>query len=69
MLTKVSGAACFAAGTYLLLGDGTSKPIEDITVGDHVFAADPETGEAVAAGAQAQQAMPTSISRGTRMAR
>ncbi|WP_375431496.1 polymorphic toxin-type HINT domain-containing protein [uncultured Friedmanniella sp.] len=48
VLTKVSGSACFVAGTQVLLADGTSKPIEDITVGDEVLAADPDTGETVA---------------------
>jgi hypothetical protein len=32
-------------GTPVLLADGTSKPIEDIEIGDEVRAADPETGE------------------------
>jgi hypothetical protein len=48
VLTKVSGSACFVAGTQVLLADGTSKAIEDIAVGDQVLAADPETGETVA---------------------
>ena len=48
MLTKVSGSACFVAGTQVLLGDGTSKSIEEIEVGDEVLAADPETGETFA---------------------
>lgn len=38
-------AACFVAGTPVLLADGTSKPIEDIEVGDKVMATDPATGE------------------------
>jgi len=38
----------FAAGTPVLLGDGTTKPIEQIRVGDLVMAADPASG-AVAA--------------------
>ncbi|WP_375504875.1 colicin D domain-containing protein, partial [uncultured Jatrophihabitans sp.] len=48
VLTKVSGSACFVAGTQVLLGDGTSKAIEEIVVGDEVLAADPETGETFA---------------------
>ena len=35
----------FVAGTLVLLADGNTKPIEDITVGDEVLATDPETGE------------------------
>lgn len=45
VLTKVSGSACFVAGTEVLLADGTSKAIEDVVVGDLVLAADAETGE------------------------
>jgi Ca2+-binding RTX toxin-like protein len=33
-------ANCFVAGTRILLADGTSKNIEDIRIGDHVFAFD-----------------------------
>ncbi|MFJ9695782.1 RHS repeat-associated core domain-containing protein [Kitasatospora sp. NPDC101183] len=47
------GASCprvvktnsFPAGTQVLLGDGTLKPIEDIHEGDVVMATDPQTGE------------------------
>ncbi|MFF0553406.1 polymorphic toxin-type HINT domain-containing protein [Streptomyces sp. NPDC004311] len=35
----------FTAGTMVLLADGTSKPIEELTEGDEVIATDPETGE------------------------
>ncbi|SDL91212.1 intein C-terminal splicing region [Streptomyces wuyuanensis] len=35
----------FPAGTRVLMGDGTSRPIEQIRVGDHVLATNPETGE------------------------
>lgn len=35
----------FAAGTPVLMADGTTKPIEDIETGDQVLATDPETGE------------------------
>ena len=48
VLTKVSGSACFVAGTEVLLADGTSKAIEDVVIGDLVLAADPETGETYA---------------------
>ncbi|MFF4573532.1 polymorphic toxin-type HINT domain-containing protein [Streptomyces sp. NPDC001410] len=36
---------CFLAGTKVLLADQSSKNIEDIRVGDEVWATDPETGE------------------------
>jgi hypothetical protein len=48
------GAACpirrhsFLAGTLVLLADGTTKPIEEVAVGDEVLATDPETGETAA---------------------
>ncbi|GAA0921153.1 hypothetical protein Vau01_103230 [Virgisporangium aurantiacum] len=35
----------FAAGTRVLMADGSTKPIEQVRVGDRVAAADPETGE------------------------
>ncbi|MEU5858193.1 RHS repeat-associated core domain-containing protein [Nocardiopsis dassonvillei] len=35
----------FVAGTRVLMADGTHKAIEDIRIGDQVWAADPETGE------------------------
>jgi hypothetical protein len=34
----------FTPATLVLLADGTSKPIEDIEIGDLVLATDPETG-------------------------
>ena len=40
------GAACFAAGTGVLMADGTVRPIEDVAAGDRVAACDPITGEA-----------------------
>ena len=39
-----SGKLCFAAGTVILLNEGR-KAIEDIVVGDYVWAWDEETGE------------------------
>ncbi len=43
------GAACrtnsFVPGTLVLMADGSTKPIEEVKVGDWVWAADPETGE------------------------
>ncbi|MFB9890471.1 polymorphic toxin-type HINT domain-containing protein [Planobispora takensis] len=38
----------FAAGTKVLMADGSTKPIEDVVVGDYVLAADPETGQTAA---------------------
>ncbi|MGW1938760.1 polymorphic toxin-type HINT domain-containing protein [Streptomyces goshikiensis] len=35
----------FPAGTRVQMGDGTTKPIEDVTTGDTVLATDPQTGE------------------------
>lgn len=44
-----AGAACrinsFDAGTLVLMADGSRKPIEDVELGDKVFASDPETGQ------------------------
>ncbi|HEX6467799.1 MAG TPA: RHS repeat-associated core domain-containing protein [Streptosporangiaceae bacterium] len=38
-------ANSFVAGTRVLMADGTSKPIEDVKVGDSVKATDPTTGK------------------------
>lgn len=38
----------FAAGTLVLMADGSTKPIDDLQPGDKVLATDPETGETVA---------------------
>ncbi|MFC8838519.1 RHS repeat-associated core domain-containing protein, partial [Streptomyces griseoincarnatus] len=35
----------FVPGTKVLMADGSSKPIEEVEVGDRVLATDPETGE------------------------
>lgn len=35
----------FTPGTKVLMADGSSKPIEDVKLGDKIFATDPETGE------------------------
>ncbi|MFD1321437.1 polymorphic toxin-type HINT domain-containing protein [Micromonospora sonneratiae] len=35
----------FVPGTLVLMADGSTKPIEDVRVGDEVIATDPETGE------------------------
>ncbi|WP_206059488.1 RHS repeat-associated core domain-containing protein [Nonomuraea zeae] len=48
-----AGDACptrnsFAAGTLVLMADGTTRPIEDVRLGEEVVATDPETGETAA---------------------
>ncbi|WP_327255050.1 polymorphic toxin-type HINT domain-containing protein [Streptomyces sp. NBC_01244] len=45
-----SGPSCkkrnsFPTGTRILMGDGSTKAIEDVSVGDTVMATDPQTGE------------------------
>lgn len=45
-LTKVSGVAkygCFTPDTQVLMADGTTKPIADVTTGDQVLAYNPDT--------------------------
>ena len=47
-LSKVTATAkygCFAADTPVLMADGTTKPIQDIQVGDQVAAWNPDTGQ------------------------
>lgn len=45
-LFDVARVACsFSGDTAVLMADGSVKPIEDIKVGDHVKATDPETSE------------------------
>jgi hypothetical protein len=39
------GCNSFAAGTAVLMADGSSKPIQDIHVGDQITNKDPETGQ------------------------
>jgi RHS repeat-associated protein len=39
------GCNSFVAGTPVLMADGSTKPIEDVAVGDQVLATDPESGE------------------------
>ncbi|MFD2010259.1 polymorphic toxin-type HINT domain-containing protein [Streptomyces narbonensis] len=43
--TPLPGGNCFLAGTLVLMGDGSTKEIQDVEVGDEVLATDPETGE------------------------
>ncbi|MEU6525817.1 polymorphic toxin-type HINT domain-containing protein [Streptomyces sp. NPDC046924] len=38
----------FTPGTKVLMADGSTKPIEDVAIGDRVLATDPETGETAA---------------------
>ncbi|WP_026123046.1 RHS repeat-associated core domain-containing protein [Nocardiopsis halotolerans] len=40
-----SGRNSFAPGTRVVMADGSSRPIEEVDVGDRVLATDPETGE------------------------
>ncbi|MFD0372854.1 polymorphic toxin-type HINT domain-containing protein [Streptomyces sp. NPDC127114] len=44
-LPKPGCNKCFLAGTAVLMGDGRSKPIEKVKVGDEVIATDPVTGK------------------------
>ncbi|GAA3619742.1 polymorphic toxin-type HINT domain-containing protein [Streptomyces chitinivorans] len=44
-LTRKSKCHSFLPGTGVLLADGTSKPIEEVGLGDKVTVTDPETGE------------------------
>ena len=45
LITKVTGQACFVADTQVLMGDGSSKAIQDVVVGDEVLAWNHATGE------------------------
>lgn len=44
-LSSRNGCNSFIPGTLVLLADGGSKPIEQLRIGDHVLATDPETGQ------------------------
>ncbi|WP_328560397.1 RHS repeat-associated core domain-containing protein [Streptomyces coelicoflavus] len=44
-LAKKEACHSFLPGTKVLLSDGTTKPIEDVALGDKIKATDPETGE------------------------
>ena len=44
-VSSVGRDPCFPAGTPVLMADGTTKPIEDVAVGDHVACTDPDTGQ------------------------
>ncbi|MFW6638494.1 RHS repeat-associated core domain-containing protein [Nocardiopsis algeriensis] len=50
---KVDSLSCpignsFVPGTHVVMADGSTRPIEDVEVGDRVLATDPETGEQTA---------------------
>jgi hypothetical protein len=42
-LRNISGCNSFAAGTAVLIADGSTKPIQDIKVGDKITNSDPES--------------------------
>ncbi|GAB2928718.1 polymorphic toxin-type HINT domain-containing protein [Streptomyces mayteni] len=42
------GCNSFLPETQVVMADGTTKPIEDVEIGDEVLATDPETGETTA---------------------
>ena len=44
-LTSVARYGCFTADTGVLMADGTTKPIDQVVVGDQVAAYNPDTGE------------------------
>jgi guanyl-specific ribonuclease Sa len=44
-LAKLGKACSFSGDTQVLMADGTTKPIDEINVGDEVIATDPETGK------------------------
>ncbi|MFX4294511.1 polymorphic toxin-type HINT domain-containing protein [Streptomyces bohaiensis] len=46
-LPRSRGGSCnsFVPGTHVLMADGTTMAIEDLSVGDEILATDPETGE------------------------
>jgi hypothetical protein len=47
-LRKAKGCSSFIPGTHVLMADGTTKPIEEVEIGDSVIATDPETGQTAA---------------------
>ena len=51
-LSSIEGVDCsasnsFVPGTKVVMADGSSKPIEEVELGDYVLATDPETGQTV----------------------
>ncbi|NDZ64160.1 sugar-binding protein [Streptomyces cyaneofuscatus] len=45
VLKAAKSCNSFVPGTEVLMADGTTKPIEDVRIGDKVLATDPKTGE------------------------
>jgi hypothetical protein len=43
--TDAAQCNSFVPGTHVLMADGSTKPIEDVQIGDEVLATDPDTGE------------------------
>ena len=43
VVSSVGRDPCFPAGTPVLMADGTTRPIEDVAVGDHVACTDPDS--------------------------
>src|SRR5690606_30918049 len=58
-LRKRSECNSFAPGTLVLLADGSTKPIEEVELGDRVVATDPDTGES-----EPQKVVATIVGRG-----
>lgn len=48
LVRSLKGCKCFPPGTRVLMGDGSTRKIEDIKVGDKVRATDPLTGTSAA---------------------
>ncbi|MET9966710.1 RHS repeat-associated core domain-containing protein, partial [Streptomyces sp. NPDC006356] len=44
---KVGDCNSFVPGTEVLMADGSTKPIEDVEIGDRILATDPRTGKTV----------------------
>jgi hypothetical protein len=42
---RTCGLSSFAAGTTVLMADGSRRPIEDVDIGDRVWSSDPATGQ------------------------
>lgn len=44
-VSSVGRDPCFPTDTPVLMADGTTRPIEDVAVGDHVTCTNPDTGQ------------------------
>ncbi len=44
---KIDDVTCFPPGTLILMGDGTTKAIEDVEIGEYVLTDDPEDGQGI----------------------